>query len=393
VLLTENEDVSVVVAGAGIEYVANYVNDNGSSTVLPQVNTGASIGSGTIVVVSAPNANETRAIDELNFFNEGASAQALTIRMSSGGLQRKLKQTTLYPGESLTYTRGRGWSRWDAQGREVAATVDARSGYNGFSRTLIKTGTAAEAAGSNYWFLKDAGLPGAVTVGTPGVAGRAVSNAAGAIPLPTPVGSNYLTQFVVSGSVVHTYELWDLLWINSGLVVTTTTAQTVSSVALPARDNEGSVNGEGCLIGMLFTAAATNAAVISNTTISYTNSDGVSGRTATLVAVAGMQIPATPVIGTMVWFSLQAGDEGVKSIESITLATSLVTGSISLVIARKIDVAMSMVANVAAPGVGALGSESYPGIKLYAGTSLILGYVATTTTATAVQAICKFADR
>lgn len=392
-LLSSNDDLNVVVDGASLDYVANYVTDDGSSAITPSVTTGSSSGSGTVTVVSAPTSGQSRLIDELSFFNSDTVVRTVTVRITTSGSPRTIRVASLYPDESLTYTRGAGWTRWDVQGRELAAVVDNRTGYNGFSRTLIKAGTAAEAAGRNYWFLKDAGLPGAVTVGTPGVAGRAVSNEAGAIPLPTPVGSNYLTQFVVSASVANTYELWDLLWINSGLVVTTTTAQTVNSVTLPARDDAGSTNGAGCVIGILFTAAATNGAAIANTTVSYTNSSGVAGRTATLVAVGGMQIPATPVIGTVVWFLLQAGDTGVQSIQSITLNTSLVTGSISLVIARKIDVAMCTTANLAAPGVGALGSESYPGIKLYSGTSLILGSVATATTAPAVQAICKFADR
>ncbi len=67
--------------------------------------------------------------------------------------------------------------------------------------------------------------------------------------------------------------LLDYLWINTGLVVTTLTAQAITPVSLPARDMFETTNGDGVIAGILVTTATTNAAVIANTTISYTNSD------------------------------------------------------------------------------------------------------------------------
>ena len=127
-----------------------------------------------------------------------------------------------------------------------------------------------------------------------------------------------------------------VLWVNTGLTVTTTTAQNITTPTLPARDFQGTTSGIGCMIGIVTTTANTNAATISNSTISYTNSTGTAGRTATLLGNAGDQFPATPVIGTTVWFQLAAGDTGVKSIESVTLGTSLGGGAISVIIARPI---------------------------------------------------------
>ena len=119
------------------------------------------------------------------------------------------------------------------------------------------------------------------------------------------------------------------------------------------------------------------AAVASNATVSYTNSDGVSGRTATLSAIVGSQAPATPVIGTLIWFNLAAGDKGVRSIQSITLGTSWVSGSISLMITRDIATIGTTIPNVTAQKV--IGS---PGIRLYNGTCLLHCNVASATTAT-----------
>ena len=133
------------------------------------------------------------------------------------------------------------------------------------------------------------------------------------------------------------------------------------------------------MIALLFTAAATNAAVVSNTTVSYTNSAGTAGRTATLSAIVGSQIPATPVIGTIIWFNLQAGDKGVRSIQSITLGTSLGAGSVSLMITRDISTIGTAVVNVSTPKlIGA------PGIRLYNGSCLLHNMLTSTTTATFV---------
>jgi hypothetical protein len=181
----------------------------------------------------------------------------------------------------------------------------------------------------------------------------------------------------MASSIVHYNLFFDCLWVNSGIVVTTTTAQAIVSPTLPARDISGTTNGEGCMIGMLTTVANTNAAAIANATVSYTNSNGVAGRTATLSAIAGSQIPISPVIGTIVWFNLDAGDKGVRSIQSITLGTSLVAGSVSLMICRDIASIGPTVVNLPVSRV-----LSNPGVRLWNGTCLLHCVLASSVTAT-----------
>jgi hypothetical protein len=110
-------------------------------------------------------------------------------------------------------------------------------------------------------------------------------------------------------------------------------------------------------------AATTNAGAISNTTISYTNSAGVAGRTGTIMP----DWPATAVLGHLSPFSLQSGDAGVRSIQSITLGTSYVTGTVGLVLHR--DIAS---VDVTAPGFGDFRNFYDLGRKLYAGSALCL---------------------
>lgn len=232
---------------------------------------------------------------------------------------------------------------------------------------LLKTGTAPEAVGVPYAFLKDAGNPGAIVVGTPGLNGRNVDGTteAGAIPWVNAGGANqkYLGSFSGSATVACQVALIDLLWINSGLVVATLTAQAITQAALPARDDNGATLGQGVQVGLLVTTATTNAAAITNMTISYTNSAGTAGRTGT----AWPNFPATAVVGTLVPFALQAGDAGVRSVQSVTFGTSLAAGSVSLIMYRNIAELPLPTANL--PALMNWADVALP--KLYNGTALV----------------------
>jgi hypothetical protein len=246
----------------------------------------------------------------------------------------------------------------------------------------MKSGTASDAVGYWYCTAKDAGFPGAWAPGTPGLNGRVTDGTLaadnGCIPIKNPtIGGNYLTELQMGASVNHSHLFFDCLWVNSGIVVTTTTAQAITMPTLPARDINGTTNGEGCQIALLVTTANTNAAVVTNTTVSYTNSDGTAGRTATLSAIVGSQIPATPVIGTLIWFNLAAGDKGVRSIQSITLGTSLGAGAVSLMVTRDIATIGTTIPNVTAQKI--IGT---PGIRLYNGTCMLHCILSSATTAT-----------
>jgi len=202
----------------------------------------------------------------------------------------------------------------------------------------------------------------------------------GCIPVQNPtVGGNYLTEVQMSSSVNHSHFFYDVLWVNSGLSVTTTaTVQTIASPTLPARDINGTTNGEGCVIGLYFHAASTLAAVNALSQVTYTNSKGVGSKIATLLGIQGSQAPATPVIGTVLWYNLAAGDSGVRSIQGFNIgATSWLTGTISLFIARDIATIGTTIPNVAAQKI--IGN---PGIRLYNGSCIHHAVTASAVTAT-----------
>jgi len=198
---------------------------------------------------------------------------------------------------------------------------------------IYKSGPTMEAAGVMHSLFLAAGRPGAGTAPATGINGAALTTLSGQIPFTNPTGGafKYLARADVSSTVFGTLLLFDRLWHNSGTVVTTTTAQTITFPGLPARDMGGSTDGVGVQIGIEVMTATTNAGAIANTTISYTNSAGTAGRTGTIPS-----FPATAVAGTFVPFTLAAGDVGVRSVQSITLGTSYVAGAISLVAYRQV---------------------------------------------------------
>lgn len=383
ILLNSTSDAVRVVTSAAANAInchASWMDLHGSTVTPGRLNTVITTAT-TTSIVPAPGAGATRNLKGLYISNDSASTScSVSVRHFDGTHQVELIEVLLLPGENLGYNGDGSWAHRDRLGAEYPPL--GLGAYTGTAVAFMKNGTAPDAVGVWYCTSKDPGFPGAWSPGTPGINGR---NAIGSQPADfgcVPIrnadaGGNFLTEVRMAASVNHTHMFFDCLWVNSGLNVTTTTAQAIVTPTLPARDAGGTTNGEGCMIAMLVTTANTNAAAIANTTVSYTNSNGVSGRTATLVAIAGSQIPATPVIGTIIWFSLQAGDTGVRSIQSITLGTSLVAGAVSLMICRTIATIGTTIANVSAQKV--IGD---PGIRLYNDTCMLHCILASAATAT-----------
>jgi hypothetical protein len=109
----------------------------------------------------------------------------------------------------------------------------------------------------------------------------------------------------------------DLLNVSGGLNATLTTAQTTN---LPTAPLTRYTSGEGVMAGIVVYTQVGNT--VTTVTISYTNSAGVSGRTSTATTIgAGFYRE----VGLLIPIPLQAGDTGIRSIESVTLAAT--TGS------------------------------------------------------------------
>jgi hypothetical protein len=150
----------------------------------------------------------------------------------------------------MGYREDGSWVHRDSNGAEYPPA--GLGNYAGKSVPFMKSSSVADTVGYWYGTWKDAGFPGAWVPGTPGVNGRITDGTviadAGCIPISNPaIGANYLSSLELAASVNHTNDFFDILWVNSGLVVTTVSSvQTIASPTLPARDVNGTTDGEGC---------------------------------------------------------------------------------------------------------------------------------------------------
>lgn len=375
-----------------IDYVTSF-SDHTTTTLTPGTSKGAITTATTTTIVAAPAASTQRQVHYFSLCNKDTTSQTLTVYHDTSGTKTLISpnNVVLQAGESLVYTSKDGFKVLTIDGA-IKTLSNPTTGLNaGFPSPFFKVGTASEAAGVWYCHSKDTGNPGAWAVGAPGINGRNTDGTAAAdagclIYKNASSGGNYLRALTATSSVAHTHWLMDVVWVNTGIAVATTTAQAITTAAFPARDNNGSTNGDGYWVGILVVTATTNAGAITNTTLSYTNQAGTPGRTATMAS-----FPATAVAGTVVWFQLQAGDTGVRSIQSVTLGTSYVTGAVSLIVARPLAIDGVGIANL--PGFGAMMTVNPSGIPLYNGTCMLPFYISSATTATTTSGLVVIENR
>lgn len=200
---------------------------------------------------------------------------------------------------------------------------------------IIKTGVTMAAAGVYQrawtpWYT--AGIPGASAANSAGVNGQAVNPSLGAsvdgrIPRTNPVSGNaHLHR--LSGQFSQIGSLWliDRLWQNSGLSVTSTTAQAITPATPAARDANGTSNGASVYAGIEWSAAG--GAGTPTVTLTYTDQDGNTGVTGTFTGVA------SPPAGTVEIFSLAAGDTGVRVPTSFIQSATRTSGTMHLILFR-----------------------------------------------------------
>jgi hypothetical protein len=376
--LTGSQQLQLVVTGSPVALgvLAEYLDHSLPAPAGATAGTSV-VAAGTTTIVGSPAVGVDRQVHSVSVVNTGTVAVTVQAQVSPGPIIAS-GAYSLGPGEALIYSeRGDGWQVRTRTGSLRGASL---VGVTGWNAPFYKTTTAPEAAGVPYLAAKDGGGPGAWAPGTPGLAGRAIVSEAGRLVLPTAVGPVYMARLEMTANVVGRYSLVDLLLVNSGLVVTTLTAQTVNTVALPPRDLLGTAAGVGVFMGLLVTTATTNAAAIGNITASYTNSAGVPGRTATMVS-----FPATAVAGTLVYFLLAAGDDGVQSVQSVTIGTSLLTGAVSLLLFRELaSVGVSQI------NMGFAAQLGSPGVATYAGSTLVPLVWPSTTTAINITGAATF---
>lgn len=143
----------------------------------------------------------------------------------------------------------------------------------------------------------------------------------------------------------------DLLNINGGLNATLTTPQTTN---LPTAALTRYTSGEGVMAGVVVFSQIGNT--ITTITISYTNQAGAPGRTSTATQFGQTNYRES---NSFIPIPLQAGDTGVRSIESVTvLATTGTAGNFGVCLYKP----LAMVSFESTTGQAPLDSVSSGGI-------------------------------
>lgn len=226
-------------------------------------------------------------------------------------------------------------------------------------------------AGRPFTPFYTAGYPGAAVAPSPGLTGAALTTYSGQIPFTNPVsGNTYLARFQGQVTQPGTLILCDRLWHNSGLVMTVATSQTINSVAFPARDADGTTNGNQVQIGLEIRTAT--GAGTPTQTIGYTNQAGTAGKT----AVGILTGVASSAAGTFYPIGLAAGDTGVRSIQTFQFSATWTSGAAGLVAYREIA-RLELTAGNTPNAVDAL-TSGFP--RLFDNTVPFLIFIPSTTT-------------
>lgn len=247
----------------------------------------------------------------------------------------------------------------------------------GFAKAV--TGTMVAGRPWSTWAL--AGNPGAGSFDTT-LAGVALSSSSslvnGQLRHVNPGSGNaYLAGLSATATQAGLLLLCDRLWHNGGFTITQATAQTVNSATWPARDIAGSTNGDGVFLGLEISSGAGAAAP--TITVGYTNQAGTSSRTAT----NSFATANSPAAGSFFPIGLQAGDTGVRSVQTLTLSVSWVSGTMNLV-AYRVLAALPLAGAFIPNAIDAL-TGGLP--RLYDGTVPFLIFIPNTTTTSYISGV------
>lgn len=209
--------------------------------------------------------------------------------------------------------------------------------------------TTAHTAGSWYSLFRGGGNPGADTIlgtGTNLAFQALTDTTANATGIPHggnvnggvgyKVLLNAAAQTAAATTAPCVLMLVDLLGFYPITSVTTITAQTLNNtVTLPRY-----ANGAG--VQAFLTPSTVMGAATPNLSINYTNSAATAGRvTPATLPIGNTAAPVTQIVysGTGAgkygpFMPLQAGDAGIRSVQSVTISASYVSGVLNLVLCK-----------------------------------------------------------
>ena len=194
---------------------------------------------------------------------------------------------------------------------------------------LIKTASRPSVAAIPFSVFDLAGNPGAGTLaGTSTTAGVVPTDATAGFPTINAFGggaTGYIGNVTFGNTVASRMRLFDLLWKGGAYAfnaaVTLSAQPSYSGRVLGGTDFTNTEIWLECV-----TAFTGNLSIA----VTYTNQDGVTGRTTGTIATG-----VAPTVGRMLQLPLQAGDTGVQKIESVT-STVATVGTFNVLVMRRL---------------------------------------------------------
>lgn len=196
----------------------------------------------------------------------------------------------------------------------------------------IQKASATTTAGNWHSLWDRAGTPGAgsLTIGntTNGIVPTDATAGSPVISAFTGANTGYLGDFDGVSSSTGVIRLYDRLFHVGSINANTLTTTTFTAQPALARLPSGNASGLGLELWLEINVAISATATTVSAT--YTNSAGVTGRTATLDSnISGY------ASGRMAPFRLQAGDVGIQRLDSVIVGgTAATAGSFNLVVLR-----------------------------------------------------------
>ena len=217
------------------------------------------------------------------------------------------------------------------------------AGLGGQQRLIVNKANVAAVAGRTISLWSGAGQPGvgSTTLGQAATGVVPVDSDTGALLFTNGGASNnYLGGVRGISAATGLILIHDVLWCwgsgGAGWSVTSTAAQNTAAPAALTRPDSLGTNTE-----LWMQTLAVGGAASGTSTITYTDSGGTAGNSATL---RDAKI-TTPPVGTIERYALDAGDNGVRSVQTMQNSATWTSGTFRLMIVREIA-AIPCTANV-----------------------------------------------
>lgn len=194
---------------------------------------------------------------------------------------------------------------------------------------LLKTASRASVAAIPFSVFDLAGNPGAGTLaGTSTTAGVVPTDATAGHPTINAFGVGalgYIGNVTFGNTVASRMRLFDLLWKGGAYAFN-------AAVALSAQPSYAGrvLGGTDFTNTEIWLETVTAFTGNQSIAVTYTNQDGVTGRTTGTIATG-----VAPTVGRMLRLPLQAGDTGVQKIESVT-STVATVGTFNVLVMRRL---------------------------------------------------------